>query len=128
MANQGKTKWRNCNLPFILCTRCVYGYLLACTQPKWPNQMVARIFGRQSTVPPLRFSLRQSLIRMAFTILTLKMVLATKSAFNETPLFIRFIWTILKTIANIFQIYTFTAIVTCYKMKIVRFVFFLFKF
>ena len=123
MANQGKTKWRNCNLPFILCTRCVYGYLLACTQPKWPNQMVARIFGRQSTVPPLRFSLRQSLIRMAFTILTLKMVLATKSAFNETPLFIRFIWTILKTIANLVHGYTFTDIMTCFKMKMLRFVF-----
>ena len=65
---------------------------------------------------------------MTFTILTLKMVLATKSAFNETPLFIRFVWTILKTIANFIQGYTFTAIVTCYKMKMIRFVFFLIKF
>ena len=97
---------------------CFNGKLLAFTQPKWPNQLVVRIFGGQSTIRPLCYSLGQNLIRMAFTILTLKMVLATKSAFNETPLFIRFIWTILKTIANFVQGYTFTAIVTCYKMKL----------
>ena len=97
---------------------CFNGKLLAFTQPKWPNQLVVRIFGGQSTIRPLCYSLGQNLIRMAFTILTLKMVLATKFAFNETPLFIRFVWTILKTIANLVQIYTFTAIVTCYKMKL----------
>ena len=32
---------------------CVYGYLAACTQPKWPNQVGSLDFGGQSTVPPL---------------------------------------------------------------------------
>jgi hypothetical protein len=104
------------------------GKLLAFTQPKWPNQLVVRIFGGQSTIRPLCYSLGQNLIRMAFTILTLKMVLATKFAFNETPLFIRFIWTILKTIANLVQGYTFTGIVTYFEMKIIRFVFFYLNF
>ena len=94
------------------------GKLLAFTQPKWPNQLVVRIFGGQSTIRPLCYSLGQNLIRMAFTILTLKMVLATTSAFNETSFFIRFVWTIIKTITNLVQGYTFTVIMTCFKIRI----------
>ena len=36
---------------------CVYGYLAACTQPKWPNQVGSLNFFGQSTVPPHRSSL-----------------------------------------------------------------------